>query len=73
VEVSDPDPRELEELIDGADADRLLPVLAHPDGNGRAPVPEEGVLDEPDSAKSAQRSSHIGPTGYKGWTHFLTM
>ncbi len=29
-----------------------------------------GVLDEPYSAKPAQRSSHTGPTGYIGWTRF---
>ncbi len=27
-----------------------------------------GVLDEPDSAKPAQCSSHTGPPGYIGWT-----
>ncbi len=30
--------------------------------------PEAGVLDEPDSAKPAQLSSHSGPPGYIGWT-----
>jgi hypothetical protein len=30
--------------------------------------PEAGVLDEPYSAKPAQRSSHTGPPGYTGWT-----
>jgi hypothetical protein len=29
-----------------------------------------GVLDEPYSAKPAQRSSHTGPPGYIGWTRF---
>jgi hypothetical protein len=29
-----------------------------------------GVLDEPYSAKSKLRSSHIGPPGYIGWTRF---
>ncbi len=32
---------------------------------GKAAV---GVLDEPDSAKPAERSSHTGPKGYIGWT-----
>jgi hypothetical protein len=32
-----------------------------------------GVLDEPYSAKPAQRSSHTGPPGYIGWTPFQPM
>jgi hypothetical protein len=32
--------------------------------------PEVGVLEEPDSAKPAQLSSHTGPPGYIGWTRF---
>jgi hypothetical protein len=34
---------------------------------------EAGDLDEPDSAKPAQPSSHTGPPGYIGWTRFQTM
>jgi hypothetical protein len=34
---------------------------------------EAGVLDEPDSAKPAQRSSHTGPPGYIGWKRFQPM
>ncbi len=30
-------------------------------------------LDEPDSAKPAQRSSYTGPPGYIGWTRFQPM
>ncbi len=33
-----------------------------------APYPVVGVLDEPDSAKPAHRSSHTGPPGYIRWT-----
>jgi hypothetical protein len=29
-----------------------------------------GVLNELDSAKPAQQSSHTGPPGYIGWTRF---
>jgi len=29
---------------------------------------EAGVLDEPNSAKPAQRSSQTGPPGHMGWT-----
>jgi hypothetical protein len=36
-------------------------------------TPEAGVLDEPDSAKPAQRSSFTGPPGYIGWTQFQPM
>ncbi len=32
-----------------------------------------GVLNEPYSAKPAQRSSHTGPPGYIGWTGFQPM
>ncbi len=32
-----------------------------------------GVLNEPYSAKPAQRSSHTGPPGYIGWTWFQPM
>ncbi len=32
-----------------------------------------GVLDEPYSAKPAQRSSHTGPQGYIGWTRLQSM
>ena len=39
VEVCDPDARQLVELLDGADTDRLLAVFAYPDGNWCAPVP----------------------------------
>jgi hypothetical protein len=35
--------------------------------------PEAQVLDEPDSAKPAQRSSYTGPPGYIGWTQFQRM
>jgi hypothetical protein len=35
--------------------------------------PVVGVLDEPYSAKPAQRSSHTGPPGYIGWTLFQPM
>jgi hypothetical protein len=31
---------------------------------------DAGVLDEPYSAKPAQRSRHNGPPGYIGWTRF---
>jgi hypothetical protein len=34
---------------------------------------EAGVLDEPYSAKPAQRSSHTGPPGYIAWTRFQPM
>jgi hypothetical protein len=34
---------------------------------------ESGVLDEPDSAKPAQRSSYTGLPGYIGWTKFQPM
>jgi hypothetical protein len=34
---------------------------------------EAGVLDEPDSAKLAQRSSYTGPPCYIGWTQFQPM
>ncbi len=32
-----------------------------------------GVLDEPDSAKPAQQSSHTGPVVYIGWIRFQPM
>ena len=35
-----------------------------------AETPVVGVLDEPYSAKSAQRSSHTSPPGYKGWKRY---
>ncbi len=35
--------------------------------------PDAGVLDEPDSAEPAQRSSHTGPPDYKRWTQFQPM
>jgi hypothetical protein len=35
--------------------------------------PEEGLLDEPYSAKPAQRSSHTDPQGYLGCTRFRPM
>jgi hypothetical protein len=38
--------------------------------NPEALKPEAGVLDEPDSAKPAQRSSYTNPPGYIGWTWF---
>ncbi len=37
------------------------------------PTPEAGVLDEPYSAKTAQRSSHTGPPGCIEWTRFQPM
>jgi hypothetical protein len=39
----------------------------------RTDSPEAGVLDEPYSAKPAQRRSHTGPPGYLGWTRFQSM
>ncbi len=47
-----------------------LEFLNSMSGSGRNCLsrPEAGVLDDPYSAKPAQRSSHTGPTGYIGWT-----
>ncbi len=42
------------------------PFVISREMRGLRAAPEAGVLDEPYSAKSAQQSSHTGPSGYIG-------